>query len=106
MNPNPEFRQSRFFRFLDETQEVVENIDEVASEVLNIQETSAEIVVQSQALRNAIAGVDEQGNPLPTPPDPPENVPTSEAEAVARDESRGAQITPTDERQPVEAGAS
>ncbi|NJO75977.1 MAG: hypothetical protein HC833_20815 [Leptolyngbyaceae cyanobacterium RM1_406_9] len=101
MNPNPNFTQNRFFRFLDTTQEVIENIDEVAGEVLSGQEMITEIGTQTQQLRQAIAGVDEAGRPYPSGFDVPENIPTLTSEVSNDEESQSPPISPEHERTPV-----
>lgn len=106
MNPNPDFTRNRFFRFLDTTQETVENIDEVAGEVLNIQETIVEIESQSEQLRQAVAGIDENGQPYPTGLEVPEHTPTFDLEILNSESSQSPPISESDERAPVEAGAS
>ncbi|NJL39814.1 MAG: hypothetical protein HC899_25995 [Leptolyngbyaceae cyanobacterium SM1_4_3] len=104
MNPNPNFTQNRFFRFLDTTQEVVENIDEVAGEVLSVQEMIPEIGEQSQQLQQAMAGVDEAGQPYPSGFDVPENIPTLTTEVSNNEESQSPPILPEHERTPITVG--
>lgn len=62
MNPNPNFRQNRFFKVLDGLQEGADAIDNVASEVLNVAQMRQEIAQQTTELRTNIAeGVTTEG---------------------------------------------
>lgn len=106
MNPNPDFTQNRFFRFMNNAQEAVESVDEVSGEILNIQETITEVGNQSQQLRQAVAGIDENGQPYPTGLEVPEHSPTSALEVANNEASQSPPISEADERAPVEAGAS
>lgn len=57
MNPNNNFTTNRYFNALNNVQEAVENIDEVAGEALSIQQTGAELFTQKEALTAAVAEV-------------------------------------------------
>lgn len=59
MNPNLNFMNGRFFGWINGTQEVVEAVDNVASEALNIKETVSELKKQSTELSNAV-GIGEE----------------------------------------------
>lgn len=54
MNPNANYTNNRFFNALNNTQEAVEAIDQVASEVLSIQQTSAELFDQKEEFETAM----------------------------------------------------
>lgn len=66
MNPDLNFMNNRFFRGLQNVQEAVESVDIVAGEVLNIQQTVDELTNQRTELERAVAGLDENGQPLET----------------------------------------
>lgn len=55
MNPTPNF-QNKFFTALENTENVVSQIDVVASEVLSVQETVTQIGQQKQEFLNALEG--------------------------------------------------
>ncbi|NJL42162.1 MAG: hypothetical protein HC899_40160 [Leptolyngbyaceae cyanobacterium SM1_4_3] len=101
MNPNPNFTQNRFFNALNNAQEAVENVDNIAGEILNIEQTGLELFDQTAQLRRAVAGVDVDGNPLEGGLNPPENVPTLTAEVSNDEVSQSPVITPENERTPV-----
>jgi uncharacterized protein YoxC len=61
MNPRPNF-QNRFFTTLETTEEVVDSISQVAGEVLNIQETTAQLTKQKDDLGNAVSDVIAEPN--------------------------------------------
>ncbi len=64
MNPNLNFMNGRFFRWLNGAQEVVDAVEEVSSEALSIVETTNELQKQTKELNNALnigeAGVERK----------------------------------------------
>jgi hypothetical protein len=54
MNPNINYTDNRFFRFMQRTQDGVELVEQVFSEVLNIQEIGGEFFNQSEKIKEAI----------------------------------------------------
>jgi len=91
MNPQPNF-QNRFFTALERTEEFVSSVDQIAGEVLNIQQTSTEIVKSRQEMKDAIA----QLNNAPQGPAPPEADQTKEAEGDSKAASASPPIDPSD----------
>ncbi|MEH2357536.1 hypothetical protein [Nostoc sp.] len=67
MNPTPNF-QNRFFTALETTENVVSQIDSVASEVLSVQETVTQIGTQKADLLKAL-GEEPTGKQGTTPPE-------------------------------------
>lgn len=59
MNPNLNFMNGRFFRWLNGTQEVVESIEEVTSETLSVVETTRELKKQTDELSKEL-GIGEE----------------------------------------------
>lgn len=66
MNPQPNF-QNRFFTALETTENVISQVDAVASEVLSVQESVKEIVEQKKELEKVLKEDDDskQGNVAP-----------------------------------------
>jgi hypothetical protein len=62
MNPNANYTNNRFYNALNNTQEAIETIDQVASETLSIQETGAELFNQKQELEKTINDAQESIN--------------------------------------------
>jgi hypothetical protein len=54
MNPNLNFMNGRFFRWLNGTQEAVDAIEQVSSETLNVVETTRELRKQTAELSNEL----------------------------------------------------
>lgn len=59
MNPNANYSNNRFFNALNNTQEAVEAVDEIASSVLSIQQTSAELANQKSEFEKAIGDAEK-----------------------------------------------
>lgn len=91
MNTTPDF-QNRFFTAIQNTQEIAESIEQVASEVLEGRESVAQLELQKVQLEAAIK--DYQGTP------PPEHKPTADAAKEAKENSVSPPIAATDETQP------
>lgn len=102
MNPQINFTNNRFFNALNNAQEAVEAIDEVAGEVLNIAETGTELQNQVTQLVNEVRAADlELGDGATFPyPTRPSAEAVQAAEVAARNESLGATINPADETRP------
>lgn len=60
MNTNVNYLDNRFFRFLQRTQDGVEIIEQVFSEVVSIQEMGAELANQTNEFSQAINALEEQ----------------------------------------------
>jgi hypothetical protein len=54
MNPNANYQDGRFFRYLNNIQETVEVIDQIASEVVSIQDTAEELFDQKEEFNKAV----------------------------------------------------
>jgi hypothetical protein len=67
MNPTP-FFQNRFFTGLQATQEVVSQVDQVASEVLSVQETIGQLTKQKEDLVKSV-GEDPSGKKADVTPE-------------------------------------
>lgn len=91
MNPNPDF-QNRYLTALQDANEVVEAIDQVAGEVLSIQETLGRLGNQQDELLEAV----ESGIGIEVP----ENTPTLDQEESSKDLSQSPLIAPSDENRP------
>lgn len=90
MNPNNNFTTNRYFNALNNAQEAVETIDEVAGEALSIQQTGAELFTQKEALSAAVAEVipgDVTGRPSNTS-DTPQHQPSDTFETKLVQESQ------------------
>lgn len=59
MNPNANYSNNRFFNALNNTQEAVEAVDEIASSVLSIQQTSAELANQKNEFEKAVSDAEK-----------------------------------------------
>jgi hypothetical protein len=59
MNPNANFSSNRFFNALNNTQEAVEAVDQIASSVLSIQETSAQLANQKNEFEKAVSDAEK-----------------------------------------------
>lgn len=101
MNPNPNFTQNRFFNALNNAQEAVETVDQIAGEVLNIEETGLQLFDQSAQFEQAVFGVDASGEPLEGGYEPPVNQPTLTTETANEEVSQSPAISPENERTPV-----
>jgi hypothetical protein len=93
MNPQVNF-QNRFFTFLEKTEEVVSQVDQVASEVLDAQQTVAQIATLKKELDDSIAEVDgsKKGKDVP------------EAATVAKVELEGKAISQPAEVKELDLG--
>lgn len=99
MNPNINFTQNRFFNALNKTQDAVEGVDEITSELLSVRETSAELSKQVSDLGKALQGKDAEGNSLDKPT-PAEHTKTKDDEDANKSASQGATINAGDEKKP------
>lgn len=99
MNPNINFTTNRFFNALNNTQEAVENIDEITSELLSVQETGAQLAKQVEDLDKAAKGLDI-GGLSPDKPKPGDHASTTTTERDNKSSSQGATINAGDEAKP------
>ncbi|MBE9182879.1 hypothetical protein IQ268_30550 [Oculatella sp. LEGE 06141] len=98
MNPDNNFSQNRFFNALNNIQEAVEAVDQVSGELLSIQDTWSELGTYKNNLDNAVAGLDENGEPIAPKFGSPENVGVAEAETQQKVASQSAPIAVSDEQ--------
>lgn len=89
MNPSPDF-SNRYFTAIENVSEVIESIDQVASEVLNIQETVIQLGKQREDLNTAIAAIVND--------DQPENTQAATSAQEAKTQSQSPTIQPEDEQ--------
>jgi hypothetical protein len=85
MRDNLNFKGGRFFRFLDNTQEFVENIDSISSNVVDIQQTAADCHEQKEKLQESISAFETA---------------KKTEEETNKANSQGVTINQTDERKP------
>jgi ribosomal protein S24E len=91
MNPNIDF-QNPFFTTIQNVSNVVESVDQFASEVLNIQETTEQLGEQREKLLETISNNNDGLGSIV-----PEHVTTRTAETEAKVDSQSPPITPEDE---------
>jgi hypothetical protein len=91
MNPTPNF-DNPFFRAVDQSEEVLSQIDNVASEVLSIQETVDQFNTQKNELVNSLSNGTDKGMT--------ENQPQKQAQQQAKTVSASPDIEPTDLQRP------
>lgn len=60
LTPNPNFRQNKWMKYLDQTEEFVSQIENVTSETLNITQTTQELTGQKAEFDKAIAEATEK----------------------------------------------
>ena len=87
-NPHPNFH-NKFFTNINNTLNIVNNIDFVSQSILNARQSVDEIGKQSEELKKDIA---EGTNPNK----PPEHKPTAETEKKAKTDSHSAQPSAED----------
>jgi hypothetical protein len=91
MNPQPNF-QNKFFMGLETATNVISQIDQVASEVLSVQETVAQISTQKKELEDALKEADDtvQGKGVP------EAAKVKQAADASKAVSAGKEVTEVD----------
>jgi hypothetical protein len=95
MNPNVDF-QNRFFTTLQQTQEVVSQIDQVASEVLSVQETITQLSKNKDELFKSVGEATDGKKSA----DKPEAEQVKTAEEQAKAASKSPAITDSDQVKP------
>ena len=75
LSPNLNFTQLAVWRKIMVAQEVVENLEAIAGELLNVKEVAGQLQIQTTELQNAVRGVDKDGNPIGKP-DLPDHIQT------------------------------
>jgi hypothetical protein len=101
MNPNPNFTKLKWFAALYAANEAIEAIEQVTSELVNVQEESEELAKDKERIHNAVKGLDESGNPI-TDTEKPENEQAKKEIAESKIASIGEAVLEIDEITPEE----
>ncbi len=60
MNPNANYQDGKWFRYLNNIQEVVEVVDEIASEIVSIQDTASQFYEQTTEFNKAVEDAEKK----------------------------------------------